>query len=376
MLGLLATALFPTASRADGIPSGAWKGTVGKAPVMVCFSESGESHYYYLRHRRGIRLAPSETSNNQGNSPEATANAWQAGRFELDEFVPREDSEGKASGHWLLYAKSTTEITGTWAAPGHGKILPIALHKAAPRPPVGSPDAGWGCEQAFYQPIVAGMHLTFHPATFAGHPYQEVSSEEGTSFEVPAELPRAKALNRYAMEWLRSQSILAYDCSAGRGFSSIEPIGSSLKPVLWTDQYLVLQDSMPEIYCGGAHGSSSLSYLTWSWFQGRLVDTWAWLQGGEKSLYSHATKKGYPIRSGLFRLIAKLHPRNEDGDECREFLDQMSVPAPYPTAQGLVFNTNFFHAARACNDQVTLEWKQLIPYLSNEGRTLANQFRQ
>lgn len=374
-LVLLAIALWPAVSRAEGKPMGAWKGTIGKALVMVCFAEAGESQYYYLRHRQGILLAPSG-SRDQSDGTEAIPKSWLAGSLELDEFVPGVDGEGSVSGHWVLQAKSPTEIVGTWTALRDGKALPISLHKVAPVPLVGSPDAGWGCEQAFYAPILAEMRLSSRPATIGKHSYREVSSEEATTIEVATDLPHARALNRYAMDWLRKQTMLAFDCHAGRHSSGTEPIGSSLKPIFWTDQYLVLEDLLPEIYCGGAHGSWSLSYLTWSWPQGRLVDSWSWLQGGVKSLVSHSAPQGEAIKSGLFRLIARLHPRNEVGDDCREVLDVMSIEAPYPTAQGLVFNTSFFHAMRACNDQVKLEWKQLMPYLSAEGRALAKQFRR
>ena len=51
------------------------------------------------------------------------------------------------------------------------------------------------------------------------------------------------------------------------------------------------------------------------------------------------------------------------------------VQPPYPSAQGLVFNTHFFHAMRACNDEVPLGWKQLWPNLSTEGCAAAKQFQ-
>lgn len=365
----------PTLARAEApVPTGAWKGTVGQAAVMVCFAEAGESGYYYLRHKRGIHLWPSGEEGNDSQSAEAIAKAWRSGRFELDERVPTTGSDDKVSGHWQLEAKSPTEVTGTWTAPGGGKKAPISLRKvtgAAPQAPTYS----GACEPAYYEPIRAAIQLKYQPAQFDGHAYREVSSEEATSMEVPASVPHAGEFNRHALEWLRDQSAIAYDCNTGRSDGGGgEPIGSSLKPVVWTPQFLVLQDSTPEIFCGGAHGSSSLSYATWSFERGRLVDTWDWVQGGQKSLVAHAGAQGRPITSGLFRLIARAHPRNAEGDDCKDVLDQMSVLAPYPTSQGLVFPTDFFHAMRACNDEVTISWKQVAPYLSAEGRLRADNW--
>ena len=376
---VLGAAWLAVAAHAQDKPTGAWKGTIGQAPVMVCFSDDSQAQYYYLRHRRNIALMPPQGAVDPRDKPQAIAQAWKTGDFRLDETVPGPNGESRISGRWMLQATSPTQITGTWTAQDKGKAQPISLRKAIPTPATESAPLGGDCEPAFYEPLLAAMRLKREPADIGGRPYQTVSSEEATTLQVPAELPHAKALNHMAMQWLRRQSVLSYDCSAARGsrgfMGSDEPIGSTLTPVLWTDAYLVLQDSMPEIFCGGAHGSSSLSTITWSWHKGRAVDTWAWLQGGEKSLIAHASKSGQPIASGLKRLITRLHPRNAEGDDCREVLDLMSVQAPYPSAKGLDFNTDFFHAMRACNDEVPLSWKQLWPYLSTEGRAAAQQFQ-
>lgn len=367
-------ALTPVSVRAEApVPTGAWKGTIGQAAVMACFAEAGESGYYYLRYKRGIHLWPSGDDSNDSQSAEAIAKAWRSGRFELDERVQTTGSDDKSSGHWQLEAKSATEVSGTWTAPGGGKKAAISLRKVTGAASL-APTHGGGCEQAYYEPIRGAIQLKYQPAQFEGHAYREISSEEATSMDVPSSVPHAGEFNRYALEWLRDQSAIAFDCNSGRGYGGGEPIGSSLEPVVWTPQLLVLKDMTPEIFCGGAHGSSSLSYVTWSLERGRLVDTWDWVQGGQKSLVAHAGTLGRPITSGLFRLIAKQHPRNAEGDDCKDVLDQMSVQAPYPIAQGLVFPTDFFHAMRACNDEVTIAWKQLAPYLSAEGRTLAQSW--
>ena len=365
----------PVVVRAEEpVPAGTWKGTVGSAAVMVCFAQAGESEYYYLRHKRGIHLWPSGDERDDNRlSAEAIAKAWRSGRLELDERAPSADGEGKASGHWQLEAKSATEVTGTWTAPAGGKTVAISLQKLSSAEPQAAA-YGTACGPAYYEPIRGAIQLKYKPAQFEGHAYREVSSEEGTAIEVPASMPHAGEFNRYALGWLRDQSAIAYDCNANRSDGVGDHIGSSLSPVVWTPQFLVLQDMTPEIYCGGAHGSSSLSYVTWAIERGKFVDTWGWLQGGQKALVAHEDKQGQTIKSGLFRLIARAHPRNAEGDDCKDVLDQMSVLAPYPTGQGLVFPTDFFHAMRACNDEVTIAWKQLAPYLSAEGRILAERW--
>lgn len=367
---LLSALLLSSACAANEqhFPSGVWKGTIGTAAVMTCLTESGDSQYYYLRHQLGINLILAGGGN---NTTGAAATAWQTDRLELEEQVGG-NGEANISGHWLLEAKSANELIGTWRSPNGAKTVPIRLSKvvANGRREAQNPDT---CAQSYLDPIRASARLKYLIAKFGERNYRTVSSDQGTSFEVPPDTPHPDKVNRYALDWLRNQSVVAYDCSSNLG-RLVEPLGSSLQPVVWTDQYLVLQDLMPDTFCGGAHGNSSLAYLTWSVPQGKLIDTWAWLQGGQKALVAHAGKQGRAIPSGLFRLIAKAHPRNTKGDDCSEVIDQMSVQSPYPTAQGLVFGTDFFHAMRACNDAVQLDWKQLAPYLSEEGRVVIDNW--
>lgn len=295
----LGAAWLPATCNAQDIPTGAWKGTIGQASVVVCFTEYRQAQYYYLRHRRNIPLVPPQGAEPQNDTPQAIAQAWKAGEFRLEEPVPGAEEEGRVSGRWLLQATSATQITGTWTAPNNGKALPISLHRATP---ARSTQGAGDCDPAFYEPILAAIRLKHAPATLGSRAYQTASSDEATTLQVPADLPQAKALS--------------------------------------------------------------------------AVDTWAWLQGGEKSLIAHTGKSGQPIASGLMRLIKQRHPRNEDGDDCREVLDHMSVKPPYPSMQGLVFSTGFFHAMRACNDEVPLTWKQLWPYLSAQGRKVAELFQR
>ncbi len=99
-----------------------------------------------------------------------------------------------------------------------------------------------------------------------------------------------------------------------------------------------------------------------------MVDTLTWLRGGRNALLAQQGRDGKTTPSVLFRLLVCRHPRNVDGDNCRDSMDNMSVDAPYPSGEGLVFDTVFAHAVRACNDEIRLDWKQLAPYLSEAGR--------
>ena len=57
---VLGAAWLAVAAHAQDKPTGAWKGTIGQAPVMVCLTDDSQAQYYYLRHRRNIALMPPE----------------------------------------------------------------------------------------------------------------------------------------------------------------------------------------------------------------------------------------------------------------------------------------------------------------------------
>lgn len=363
--GALTLLALPSAHAAMQSPVGLWKGTIGSAAVMVCLAEHGDSEYYYVRHQRGIRLAlPSKS----GHSDETLAKAWSSSRLYLDELVPATGNQGGISGRWRLEAKSDTELSGTWTSPNNRKTAPIRLTKVFTRASQ-EESRGNSCAEAYYEPLRASVQLKYKDTEFEGHTYREVSSEQASSFEVPPDTPYADKLNRYALDWLRHQSVTAYECNMGKGGTD-SALGSSLKPIVWTSQFIVLEDLLPDTYCGGAHSSFSISFTTWSLTQGMLVDPWTWLRGGRKGLIAHTSKNGETITSGLFKLIVKAHPRNVTGDDCNEVMDMMTVDSPYPTSKGLVFATSFFHAMRACGDDVKLSWKQVSPYLSEGGRAV------
>lgn len=338
--GLATLLLAAAAAVAAETSAGAWKGRIGNAEVMVCFSETG-SEYYYLRHRRGVRL-------------DAT------GADSFDESNATSNFPGEISGRWRIESRSATAITGTWTSPKGERRLPIRLERLP----------GKACAPAFEEPLRRAVQVQRKPMNFEGHAYRELASEQAAAFELDAALPHAAALNRWAMDWLREQAVEAYGCDLSRG-GPPEPLGRSLRPVVWNARFLVLQDLLPDTFCGGAHGNASLGYTTWSLAQGEIVDTWAWIQGGQKALMTKDNAQGEPVQAPLFRLLAQAHPRNAKDDDCAEFMDIMGVETPYPVADGMKFPTRFSHARRDCEDEVQLSWRQLAPFLSPAGKAVA-----
>lgn len=349
--------------------AGAWKGTIGTAPVMACFTIHGEATYYYLRHRRGILLRPRGDETRHGGD-EAVEKALRTGKLELDERAPAPELKTTLTGRWSLAPAKDGSLAGQWTDPSGGKRLPIALTRAtSPAGPSRSmPESG--CPEAFHAPIRAAVKPVRKEDAFQGKAYGRLSTPDAEAFSPAPSLPHAAALERIARTWLEDQAVFAFDCTRGRG--TPEPLGRTLLPIEWNARFIVLQDSLPETYCGGAHGFYDTSYVTWSLEAGRKVDTWSWIAGGQGAVATVPQKDGSSRPTPLFAALVKAHPRNVKDDECAEFIGQMTVDSPIGTAKGLVFPNSFGHAIRVCGEDIVVPWATVAPFLSPAGRDAAS----
>ena len=336
--------------------AGTWQGQIGSAQVQVCVEPDGQDEYYYLRYKRGIRL-----ESLQAKQP----------KTDTLELVERSGAMRDASvttGLWTLKLDGQGGLGGIWRDPAKGKQFPIHLSRLA-YPLRGSDGrADHNPCPAFHDPITQALKPVVSSAQFKGKPYRLLKTRDAQTFEVPPQVPHAVRINALTRKWLEAQAIHAYECVLGGGGDW----QSTLMPIVWTDRYLVLEDLLPEVFCGGAHGDYAISYITWSLQQGRAENTWLWLEGGESALDAGSRRGASVTGNSLKRLLVGQHPRHVQGDECASVLDQMWVAAPYPTQSGLVFPTSFGHAMRACGDDVLLDWKQVAPYLSTSGKKVMN----
>lgn len=323
---------------ADASPLfGTWRGHIGNKEVMVCLSDFNGS-YYDLRHLRGIPLSPDDNHEGKTSWIETEAKAW----------------EPKTTGRWSLQPRDHTRLIGQWTSPDGLRKLSIALTRLAP-----ADASGAGCGSEFLAPLLRAIQLTPHAAQFQGRPYQALSSATGTSLVLPGTSAAIRRVNNFARAWLDEQAAAAYDCAL-HGGEAWEP---TLRPKLWSRHWLVLDDSLPDTYCGGPHGNWSMATHSFNLATGEHTDTWAWLKQGEKSV---AQAEGDQQPYGLRALLEQLNPR----DDCDAYF---WVRPPYATTKGLVFGTSYPHAARACDDDIAVSYKALAPYLSLAGKAVASQ---
>jgi hypothetical protein len=367
---LFCIALSTTAEAADETPrfAGTWAGTLGRSEIRACFNAYGQGEYYYLRHRRPLRLQ-GEGDDIERRDAQVIA-ALADGHIRVSEVGGPAFDPTPPTGHWSLHAEGTDTLLGEWTDAAGERVLPLRLQRVATREA-----SGGECDAAYYAPIAEGLRISRDTATFEGRSYEQWTTADAVAMAPPSDSPGAVAIRAASEAWLRDRAVFAFQCESGRGMAG-EPLGASLEPVVWTDTLLVQRDGLPDTYCGGAHGGFSTDYVVWDLRRGERIDPWTWIRGGESAMQGPQRDDGEFAASAFRKLLESRHPRNASDDECREVLGMMSVSAPYPTRDGLVFPTSFFHAMRACGDDIVLPWREAEPFLGAAGRDLMRAFSE
>ena len=343
---------------------GAFEGTIGKSRIRACFSRHGAAQYYYLRHHAGIRLEIADVEDDALRLDMAKA-ALENGEIRFFEATSTWANASEASGFWTLRADAAG-WSGEWRSPDKSKHLPITLKRLPGSDGELLPDGE--CPPAHFAPLRDDLQITYADADFEGHAYRTLTTASAMAMDLPGTTPAAKAIHDDAIRWLQDQAMFGYECAIGNGSGNVA-LDRTLRPVVWSGRFLVQEDNLPDTYCGGAHGNFEQHHVVWDLDTGKPIDTWSWFD--HPSIDVTQTEDGEPVRSALRQLLHDHYPRIGPDEECREYLDIMSIAPPYPTAEGLVFPTTFFHAMRACGDPITLTWEQVAPHVSEAGKAVA-----
>ncbi len=359
------------AESTSGPHVGAFEGTIGQSRIRACFSGYGAAQYYYLRHHAGIRLEMAGVEDDALRFDAAKA-ALEDGKIDFFEATGTWAKASEASGFWSLRADAAG-WSGEWRSPDDRKRLPIALKRLPGSDGALLPDGQ--CPPSHFAPLRDDLRITYADAAFDGHAYRTLTTTAATAMDLPGTPPAAKAIHDYAIRWLQDQAMFGYECAIDNGGGNIA-LDRTLAPVAWNAHHLVMSDSLPETYCGGAHGFFEQNHVVWDLAHGEQIDTWTWIRNGEDALRVTEAEDGELIRSAFLQLLHAHHPRNVADDECAEFVEQASIAPPYPAPTGLVFPTTFFHAMRACGDDITLTWEQAAPHLTDAGRAAMRAWAQ
>ncbi|MFZ6769313.1 hypothetical protein ACO0LM_19870 [Undibacterium sp. Di26W] len=351
LLFALFSLLLSVSVQAADLPfAGTWKGSIGDNKVMVCFSAS-DAQYYYLRHLRGIGLVADE------KLPAFTR--WR-------ETLDYSNDDDNTTGIWTVPEAVNGSVGNTldltWSSPDGKKKIPVRLTKV---PTLAAPKRTYSdCGPEFYRPIEEGMRYTTNDLKMDGKEYRGVTTQTGAAFELPASVPGSKAFNDTTRNWLKQIAIDHYECVRNGGGVDWE---RSLEPLVWTDSKLVVKDWMPEVFCSGGRGNTYLEYASFDLHTGKKINTWSWIKQGEKSVESKDKNEQKP---GLRAMLEK----KVDQEECREVNDVFTTGKPYAGKDGMVFRLYYFHAMRMCEDDITIPYKSIAPYLTPAGKAAVAEF--
>lgn len=322
--------------------SGIWEGTIGQAPVRVCFDgrEGEHSRYYYLKYGKDILLRRSEDD-------------------------PARGSYDEPGGKWQLAAEGADTLRGTWLSTNAGKKWPIQLTRTT------VPLSGKGslCEaDYFFKPVAEKQKLVAGPVqSFGRHRYQMLSTriqKPGDSDFAPEAVvllgfgDKGAAINQLLQQRLRQRLARSLDSRMGG-------LAESTETVAWlSDRWLSLRETeWPNGY--GASGIS-MRFETWDLAAGRRFDLWRWFNARAGAWHEEAGNDGVEqvfTTSGALQKALGPFDNNGGDPDCKD--PGKSWREPRLASGGIEFGAG---QVGPCLESKVVSFETLQPFLNEEGQ--------
>ncbi|MFZ1743002.1 MAG: hypothetical protein WAT93_09115 [Pontixanthobacter sp.] len=336
--------------------AGVFEGKIGRYPVIACFDQSydeiGFGSYYYLSQLKPI---PLESIGSKSRWAEGDA-----------------DRAGKLRPIWQTRQNGDDQIVGTWRS--GARRLPINLT----RMPAGAEEYDSACAAAnFLYPRVVSPEFTSSPKRLEDFQYTILDyktpahfasvSIAGFTFD-PVE-PGDKAIVGQLAAMLPAGTFQDdyMQCMAGLlGFRGVDgDYEREVTPKFANSQLLSFQSSN-SVYCGGAYPSNWRDFFVYDRQSGLALDPVRWFNAKAVQESEYGTKI---MQEPLRQRIIQDWPA--DGDcECSGLAETWESWAYQLLEGGVNFQPQFPHVAQACQEEVFLNWDQLQPFLSEEGRII------
>ncbi|HEV8581098.1 MAG TPA: hypothetical protein VGX68_18685 [Thermoanaerobaculia bacterium] len=332
-----------SACLADDCLEHAWKGTIGKTPVMIelnsIVGEDKEGGRYYYRTSLVDLLLERD---------EAAEDRWK----EID-------PKGKVTG-LLTFTCNENSLSGQWQSPDGKTKLPIHAEAAAS---YSEPRLQAVKLQAVRRDSIGSSHYEIVGVA-------EVGSVEG--LRLLGDAAGLQRINQTLLDQFREDLDNAITCTAyGRltrgpdhGFEHQVSFGV----VAWSKDYVVISADESG-FCGGAYPYHGQVMTTYNLQSGQLEDVSSWL--------AEAYRKDISLDSDLGKILAKFYREQrlpEDAD-CFDSLEFSSPWEIWPTETGLTFFPSFSHAQAACEENISVPFQTIEPFLSPEGRIHLRSFQ-
>jgi len=148
-----------------------------------------------------------------------------------------------------------------------------------------------------------------------------------------------------------------YECRRGTlsSFGSTEyEFGRSVAPYLWFGNYLEVVEHNGG-FCGGAHPSSGSTY--------RIFD----LTTGEEVFLTDWIDENDDLHQLIIGGYARENEGNDDENGCVDLVKSNTSYSLRLDSTGIVFYTQFGHCCVACDQEFTVSFEKLKPFITEEG---------
>jgi hypothetical protein len=360
ILGLL----FPSAALAQPASTaglaGIWEGSIGTLPVRACFTrqEYGTFGAYYYASR--LKLIGLEA---QGEGQDSFS----------------ETGGDVAEVYWRTVRVAGDTLTAHWVAGRQG--LPVQLHRVAAN--VG--EEGACANIAFHQPRLAGVRTVSARATADGTAYTKLTLDTAGHFEIGVETfaldgdsAAVQRINNALGESLAGNPPRWLECIT----DSLAMHGNegeaneSLTPAMISRRWLSVASSS-DWDCGGAHPDSSSSYRLFDLTSGAETELLDWFTAAavKRETFEGSTEVSRTLEPA-FRafLLTGWHPA-ADAAECDEVVRSQDDWSVGLTREGFVFSPSLPHVVTACNENFTVDFDRIQPWLTPQAREQVRALR-
>ncbi|MDP1772811.1 MAG: hypothetical protein Q8L15_11050 [Methylobacter sp.] len=344
---------------------GVWKGSLGKQDIMVCFDNEESGEYYYLHY-----LSPLQLAKKKGE--------------------PQWEETGKTvTGIWSQLKTENNELTGQWQKPGDPKTVPIRLSRVVQTTQKETEAEGYlepACESDAYvtklkevqQKVISGKPENYH-----GIPYRRLganlfSTDRVESIEILDGSKPTLAINKLLRDAFQNNINGYFEC---KGINRFYSFASSVDIVFIDKNWLSIRE-WSSGDCGGAYPFSDSSYRNFDRVQGKEVNVWTFFKNArnaDASLEYDAYYFNFGASESLNKTIlsyykARKSPYPNDIESDKECQEAVETNKSYKLAlskNGIVFSTPFPHVKQACDEDIEVPYKKLLPFMTEAGKKVA-----
>ena len=327
---------------------GVWRGTIGKQEVMALLGHKFcASSYYYLRYQASISL--------QGKD-----------MIGLNWTEHTKDS----SADWHLEPTGKNKLEGKWTSADGKRSASIKLSRVAIDTASNDSEECSNQVAAYDSPRIEIAMKSLAVINFTDRPlpYRSLSAlnHQLSTFEIPPGQFNVPKLNKALRDSLKGELASHYSCfsqagGTGEYISETEPAGLIAR-------HLLSIHTIHNAYCGGAHPDAWSEFGMWDLETDNAINPSSWIRH-DKSPYGGTP----PLPEKLIDLIYEtVIGSGSADDECNSYLKEYATYSSYSIAEnGLIFHIHYPHVIQACDQDITVSYKKLTPFLTSEGKKAA-----